>query len=300
MSSLAKLKKMQEAKNACKPKVAATAVGPTPPSSASTSVAASPSPSSGVVGEKREPEENLVGQKPPKITRIEEVMPSPEELPRLEPGVVAGKLVIPLMFSHGAKMFDGHTEVVISGADQAILGDMSPESLKNELADATVAAFKLMEISNFLKDRETKYLKERDNNQKREKEMGESLQKTRKDLEETKSHFKAYKEKYALQVSLMTTLSENEEEAKRVTEEKKVLEDKVAELEGQLQRPAIPDEDEKAADHTGEFKKLSREALISRIVEGESSTVELSSASFNNAVAQIQILNPSVELSSMF
>jgi hypothetical protein len=215
MSSLAKLKKMQEAKNACKPKVAATAVGPTPPSSASTSVAASPSPSSGVVGEKREPEENLVGQKPPKITRIEEVMPSPEELPRLEPGVVAGKLVIPLMFSHRAKMFDGHTEVVISGADQAILGDMSPESLKNELADATVAAFKLMEISNFLKDRETKYLKERDNNQKREKEMGESLQKTRKDLEETKSHFKAYKEKYALQVSLMTTLSENEEEAKR-------------------------------------------------------------------------------------
>ncbi|GAU10478.1 hypothetical protein TSUD_420720, partial [Trifolium subterraneum] len=52
--------------------------------------------------------------------------------------------------------------VALSDAEQAIMNDMGPEALKNELADAMVAAFKLMEISSFLNGRECKYLEERD------------------------------------------------------------------------------------------------------------------------------------------
>jgi cell division protein FtsB len=56
--------------------------------------------------------------------------------------------------------------------------------------------------------------------------------------------FAAYKDKYELQVELTQTLAAKGEEAERLTNEKKDLAARVSELEGQLQRLSIPDEEE--------------------------------------------------------
>jgi hypothetical protein len=164
MSTQAKLRKIAEAANARKGKTVTASTAPTPPPSA----VASPSPSLEVVGEKRGLSEVVEDQGPPKHHR------GPGDH-RLQPDVPAEKFVLPPAFSHGSKMLDGQTKVVVTPADQAVLDNMGPVSLKNELADATVAAFKLMEIANFLNGRESKYLEERDDAQKRLKKRGRNF-----------------------------------------------------------------------------------------------------------------------------
>jgi hypothetical protein len=172
MSTQAKLRKIAEAANALKGKTATASTAPTPPPSA----VASPSPSLEVVGEKRGLPEVVEDQGPPKHHRGPgDSTALTEGLHRLQPGVPAEKFVLPPAFSHGSKMLDGQTKVVVTPADQAVLDNMGPVSLKNELADATVAAFKLMEIANFLNGRESKYLEERDDAQKRLKKRGRNF-----------------------------------------------------------------------------------------------------------------------------
>ncbi|GAU10730.1 hypothetical protein TSUD_425550, partial [Trifolium subterraneum] len=157
--------------------------------------------------------------------------------------------------------------VALSDAEQAIMNDMGPEALKNELADAMVAAFKLMEISSFLNGRECKYLAERDAAR-----------------EQAKVNHAAYKEKYTLQAGLVTKLSEKETEAARLVEEKTELEGKIKDLtaeketlEGKVRdlesRPCssgtAPEADELVVDPNGEYRGFTRAALVSRIFELE-------------------------------
>jgi hypothetical protein len=110
------------------------------------------------------------------------------------------------------------------------------------------------------------------------------------------TNFEAYKDKYALQLSLTTTLEEKEEEARKLSEDKKRLEAKVAALEEQLRKLSLGNAEEREVDPLGEFTELSRADLIRRIMDGESSMLEVATSSFNNAVAQLRILNPSTEL----
>jgi hypothetical protein len=110
------------------------------------------------------------------------------------------------------------------------------------------------------------------------------------------TNFEAYKDKYALQLSLTTTLEEKEEEARKLSEDKKGLEAKVAALEEQLRKLSLGNAEEREVDPLGEFTELSRADLIRRIMDGESSMLEVATSSFNNAVAQLRILNPSTEL----
>ncbi|GAU38386.1 hypothetical protein TSUD_147540 [Trifolium subterraneum] len=162
--------------------------------------------------------------------------------------------------------------VALSDAEQAIMNDMGPEALKNELADAMVAAFKLMEISSFLNGRECKY---------------------------------------KLQTGLVTQLTEKEKEAARLAEEKAVLEGQVKDLIGEKEtlegkvrdlesRPCssgtAPDADELVVDPNGEYKGFTRAALVSRIFELEGKELDVAKSSFDNAVAQLMVLNPGVEL----
>jgi hypothetical protein len=110
------------------------------------------------------------------------------------------------------------------------------------------------------------------------------------------TNFEAYKDKYALQLSLTTTLEEKEEEARKLSEDKKGLEAKVAALEEQLRKLSLGNAEEREVDPLGEFTELSPADLIRRIMDGESSMLEVATSSFNNAVAQLRILNPSTEL----
>ncbi|MCI63190.1 hypothetical protein A2U01_0084447, partial [Trifolium medium] len=65
-------------------------------------------------------------------------------LHKLTPGVPATKFVLPPAFSHG-QLFDGDTKMTISPADEAILADIGPEAIRGEIANHSMAVFKLLE-----------------------------------------------------------------------------------------------------------------------------------------------------------
>ncbi|GAU51761.1 hypothetical protein TSUD_415500 [Trifolium subterraneum] len=196
------------------------------------------------------------------------------------------------------------TSVSISDAEKAILDDMGPEALKNELTEAMVSTFKLMEISSYLNGRECKYLAERD-------AAREEVALVKQKLEQAKVNHAAYKEKYTLQAGLVTKLAEKETEAARLAGEKTELEGRVKDLMterdtlvGKVKdlesRPCssgtAPDADELVIDPNGEYKGFTRAALVSRIFELEGKELDVAKSSFDNAVAQLLVLNPGVDL----
>ncbi|GAU51655.1 hypothetical protein TSUD_190920 [Trifolium subterraneum] len=86
--------------------------------------------------------------RPSKVSRVEETYTSasgrvPSTLPRF---------VIPPAI--GSPGLIRKSSVAISDVEKAIMDDMGLKALKNELTDAMVSAFKLMEISSYLNDRE--------------------------------------------------------------------------------------------------------------------------------------------------
>ncbi|GAU32256.1 hypothetical protein TSUD_53830 [Trifolium subterraneum] len=190
----------------------------------------------------------------------------------------ASKFVLPLAI--GSPELVKRSPVALSDAEKAIMDDMGPEALKNELVDAMVAAFKLMEISSFLNGRECKYLAERD-------AAREEVVLTNQRLEQAKVNHAAYKEKFKLQAGSI----------KDVTAEKETLEGKVKDLESKpCSSAAAPDADELVVDPNGEYTGFTRAALVCRIFELEAQQLEIAKSCFDNAVAQLMVLNPGVDL----
>jgi hypothetical protein len=181
MSNQEKFKRMQEVTKARKAKDVGNAlvssssgptsssVPPTPP--AGSSLAPTPTPSAtnsavaspqrDAVGEKRGPNSPAEDVRPEKSAPIEGSSNQMEGLHRLQPGVPARRFVLPAVFAHGGNVLDGDTEVIIPEADQAIMTDMGPESLKNVIAESSMHSMKLMEIANFLNARERHFVDER-------------------------------------------------------------------------------------------------------------------------------------------
>ncbi|GAU44562.1 hypothetical protein TSUD_28570 [Trifolium subterraneum] len=236
--------------------------------------------------------------RPAKVARVDEVDAS---VAGRAPSLSSKFMLPPAIGSPGLVR---KSSVSISDAEKAILDDMGPEALKNELTDAMVSAFKLMEISSYLNGRECKYLAERDS----AKEEAALL---RQQLEQAKVDHAAYKDRYKLQVGLVTQLTEKEEEAARLVEEKAKLEGRVKDLSterdtlaGKVKdlesRPCssgtAPEADELVIDPNGEYKGFTRAALVSRIFELEGKELDVAKSSFDNAVAQLMVLNPGVDL----
>jgi hypothetical protein len=323
MSNQEKFKRMQEVTRARKVKDAGKAsasgssgpvnfsIPPTPPGGSS--VAATPPPSGtnsavsspqcDVVGEKRGPSSPNDHVRPEKNARIEGALTQTEGLHRLQPGIPAGRFVLPAAFAHGGEVFDKNTEVIIPEADQAIMTDMGPETLKGVIAESSMHCMKLMEVANFLNARERHFVDERSKMEKKvtileksHKRMDAELKKVRQEYEELGATYDAYKDKYQLQVELTHTLQMKEEEAERLAKEKEDLLARVADLEGQLQKLAIPDEEEQKEDPLGDFSTTSRGSLIRQLMDAQNSAVEMATSSFRNAVSQIQALNADVEL----
>ncbi|GAU35418.1 hypothetical protein TSUD_375080 [Trifolium subterraneum] len=234
----------------------------------------------------------------PKVARVDEINTSANgRVPS-----TASRFVLPPAI--GSPELVKRSPVTLSDAEKVIMDDMGPEALKNELADAMVAAFKLMEISSFLNGRECKYLAERDT-------AREEDALTNQRLEQAKVNHAAYKEKFKLQAGLVTKLDEKEAEAARLTTEKEELEGQIKDLtaeketlEGKVKelesRPcssaAAPDADELVVDPNGEYRGFTRAALVSRIFELEATQLEIAKSSFVNAVAQLMVLNAGVDL----
>ncbi|MCI68392.1 hypothetical protein A2U01_0089653, partial [Trifolium medium] len=63
-------------------------------------------------------------------------------LHRLTTGVPVADFVLPPAFRH-TQLFYGQTEVIVPEAEKAILDDMGPEAIKNEIANSSVVVFKL-------------------------------------------------------------------------------------------------------------------------------------------------------------
>ncbi|MCI79340.1 hypothetical protein A2U01_0100611, partial [Trifolium medium] len=72
-----------------------------------------------------------------------------------------------------------------------------------EIANSSVVVFKLLEVVNYLNDRECQYLRERDVAQKKANDLGQKFSKM-------KVSFDEYRNKYALQQKLITDLEDTE------------------------------------------------------------------------------------------
>jgi hypothetical protein len=275
-----------------------SSIAPTPPPSTTSSAVASPQRDA--VGEKRGPDSPVDEVRPQKNPRIES---SSNLVDRLQLGVPARRFILPAAFAHGGNMFDESMKVVIPEDDQAIMTDMGPESLKNLIAESSMHSLKLMEIANFLSARERQFVDERVKMEKRMKSIPKSqkkidaeLKKARLNYEELGAAYDAYKDKYQLQTDLTQTLQIKEEEAECLAKEKESLLTRVAELEGQLQKLSIPDEEEKTEDPNEEYANTSRGSLIRQLVDAQNSAIDMATSSFHNVITQVQILNADVEL----
>ncbi|GAU34824.1 hypothetical protein TSUD_394510 [Trifolium subterraneum] len=247
----------------------------------------SPSSSIEVTGVRGVAEEVTGAQRPPKHARVEgggSMVSGPH---RLIPGKAAAKFILPPAKRHDC-LLHGKTEVKISDADQTILASMGPESLRNVVAESSVAVFKLLEVATFLNGRECKYLRERDEARAHAKDFGERLSAVEKDLS---SETKALKESQA-KVRLEKDLQDAKEEEER-------LKGKVIELEEQVSRlslgPAV-EEEEKKLEPEGTCAKSSRADLIAKIYQISDLQLDVASSIFKNALAQLQVVNPDVQL----
>ncbi|GAU51195.1 hypothetical protein TSUD_374460 [Trifolium subterraneum] len=252
------------------------------------SAASSPSLSIEVTGEKKGPGETIVEQRPPKSARTGGGECSGLGPHKLMPGRAAAEFIIPPAMGHEC-LLDGKTSAKISEADQSILASMSPESIKNVVAESSVAVFKLLEVATFLNGRECKYLKQRDEARAHAKYFGARLTQVEEDLS---SKTKAFEDSRAKVVKL-------EKDLKDAKEEEKKLKERVAELEGQvasLSLAPMVEEEEKKLDPEGTYAQFSRADLIARIYQIGDMQLEVASSSFKNALAQLRILNPDVQL----
>jgi hypothetical protein len=87
-------------------------------------------------------------------------------------------------------MFDGSTEVVIPEADQAIMTDMGPESLKNVIAESSMHSMKLMEIANFLNARQSHFVRERSEMERKMQVMEKNYKKMEKEYKRMDTELK--------------------------------------------------------------------------------------------------------------
>ncbi|GAU13111.1 hypothetical protein TSUD_174110 [Trifolium subterraneum] len=160
---------------------------------------------------------------------------------------------------------------------------------ENVVAESSVAVFKLLEVATYLNGRECKYLQERDEARAHAKDFGERLSSVEKDLS---SETQALKESQAT----VARLEKNLLDAK---EEEKTLKEKVGELEEKLSSMALTptaDEEERKVDPAGTYSNFTRAGLISKIYEVGDLQLEVASSSFRNALAQLQVLNPGIQL----
>ncbi|GAU44847.1 hypothetical protein TSUD_112210 [Trifolium subterraneum] len=196
---------------------------------------------------------------PPKVSRTEAGGSSVVGGYRLMPRRPTEEFVIPPAMGHDC-MMDGKTRMKISDADQTILASMGPESIRNVVAESSVAVFKLLEVVTFLNGRECKYLQERDEALAHAKGFGDRLTAVEKDLS---SETKALKESQAKVAQLEKDLRDAKEEEGKLKERMGELEEKLS----SMTLTSAADEEEKKVDPAGTYANFSPAGLISKIYE---------------------------------
>ncbi|GAU21865.1 hypothetical protein TSUD_33620, partial [Trifolium subterraneum] len=135
-------------------------VGGASSSTINTSAQSSPSRSIDLTGEKRVLEGVPGDKRTPKSARTDGGGSSVVGGHKHQPGRPAVEFVLPPVMGHEC-LLDGKTVVKLAPAEETILASMGPESIKNVVAESSVAVFKLLQVATFLNGRECKYLQER-------------------------------------------------------------------------------------------------------------------------------------------
>ncbi|GAU50111.1 hypothetical protein TSUD_408550 [Trifolium subterraneum] len=230
-------------------------------------------------------EEVVDDQRPPKHPRVEGGGGVISGSRRLVPGKAAAEFVLPPAMGHDC-LLDGKTTVKIPEADQTILASMGPDSLRNVVAESSVAVFKLLEVATFLNGRECKFLRERDEARALAKDFGERLTVVERDL---LARDKALEDSTAEVARVKKSLEDAKGEEER-------LKLKIAELEEQISGLSLVEEEEKKLDPADTYAKFSRADLIAKVYQIGDLQLDVASSSFRNALAQLQVLNPGIQL----
>ncbi|GAU50676.1 hypothetical protein TSUD_187600 [Trifolium subterraneum] len=142
------------------------------------------------------------------------------------------------------------------------------------------------EVATFLNGRECKFLQERDEARALAKGFGERLTVVEQDL---LARDKALEDSEA-------EAAKARKELEDIKGEEEKMKGRIAEFEEQIAGLSLAEEEEKKLDPAGTYAKFSRVELIAKIYQIGDLQLDVASSSFQNALAQLQVLNPGVQL----
>jgi cell division protein FtsB len=192
------------------------------------------------------------------------------------------------------ELFEKNSALTVSPTKTSIIRDMGVASRRKEITRGAAAMMRLLAMVLVLNDEEQSSVKDLNEARARKEELECQVLKLETD-------FTNYKEKYVIQSTYVTELREKKEELARVVksmedlkleyaEEKKTLKARIDSLEAAV---AL------AQDDPDEVKMLvTRAELVDKIKLLEQDVLDSVKYGFDNAIAQLRIVNPEVELNT--
>ncbi|MCI14988.1 hypothetical protein A2U01_0036123, partial [Trifolium medium] len=211
---------------------------------------------------------------------------TPQKRPRQDDSVVdltvsEAKFVLPNCF--GARGFFEKFPLGVPDSERSIIFGMTPDTRETQLVWDIAAVMQLLETALVLNSEETCPAAKL-------KKLQVKNEKLRADMTKVEKAFSDYREKHEIQVGLVTELGQKTAEIAQLTEDKKKLQDELGAL--QLSMTPVEDEPEVA-------RGLSTRAeLIKRIWMLGQDVLDGVKFGFDNAVDQLKVLNPTVELNT--
>ncbi|MCI01752.1 hypothetical protein A2U01_0022780, partial [Trifolium medium] len=191
------------------------------------------------------------------------------------------QFVLPNCF--GARGFLERFHPAVADSEKSIILGMTPTAQETQLVQDTAAVMRLLETALVLNSEETCPVAEL-------KKLQAKNEKLRVEVTKVENAFSDYREKHEIQVGLVSERGAKTAEIARLTEERKKLQEEL----GTLQLSMTPDEDEPEA-----ARGLSTRAeLIEKIWVLGQDVLDGVKFGFDNAVDQLKVLNPRLELNT--
>jgi chromosome segregation ATPase len=198
------------------------------------------------------------------------------------------RFVVPTCY--GSRTFFERSPPIVTEDERSIISGMSAAEAKAQLARDAAAMMRLWETALVLTDEKGGATKDL----VKAREMIEKLEAA---LAKAEADLLDYKGKYEVFVEQAKELRETREELARLQEEVKSLKLQVAaeqKEKEELKCGILP-----SADETDATRGLvTRAQLVGEIIGLQRDTLEGASYAFNNAIAQLKIANPGVELTT--
>jgi myosin heavy subunit len=215
--------------------------------------------------------------------------PRVEEHIDLTRDIAQKKFLLPPCFSQ--RGFFEDNLLTVSAEDSSIIMDLGAEGRRKVIDEGVAAVMRVLAMALVLIDRVDSSSQDLEKLRRRNGELKAKIAALR-------TSFADYKEQYQVQAGLVTELREKTKEVQDLTKsleslklehaaEKKKLEDEIADLKA----AAAP-----AKDESKEMKLMTRAQLVERIKLLDNDCIDGVKFGFDNAVAQIKVVNPEVEI----